>query len=45
MCGIQDNDRRESEIRPGEIKCRAYKRGYIVRQDDIEHFLRLGKDS
>jgi len=33
-----------TEIRPGEIKCRAYKRGHIVRQDDIEHFLRLGKE-
>ncbi|HUT85101.1 MAG TPA: molybdopterin-binding protein [Thermodesulfobacteriota bacterium] len=34
-----------TEIRPGEIKCRAYKRGHIVRQDDIEHFLRLGKEN
>ena len=33
-----------TEIRPGEIKCRAYKRGQIVREDDIEHFLRLGKE-
>lgn len=33
-----------TEIRPDEIKCRAYKRGYVVRQDDIEHFLRLGKE-
>jgi hypothetical protein len=34
-----------TEIRTGEIKCRAYKRGHIVRQDDIEHFLRLGKEN
>ena len=33
-----------TEIRPGEIKCRAYRKGHIVRQDDIEHFLRLGKE-
>lgn len=33
-----------TEIRPGEFKCRAYKRGHIVRRDDIEHFLRLGKE-
>ena len=34
-----------TEIRSGEIKCRAYKRGHIVRHDDIEHFLRLGKEN
>jgi molybdenum cofactor synthesis domain-containing protein len=33
-----------TEIRPGEFKCRAYKKGHVIRQDDIEHFLRLGKE-
>lgn len=33
-----------TEIRPGEFKCRAYKRGHVVRQEDIEHFLMLGKE-
>jgi len=33
-----------TEIRPGEFKCRAYKKGHIVRREDIEHFLRLGKE-
>ncbi len=34
-----------TEIRPGEIKGRAYRKGHIVRQEDIEHLLRLGKDN
>ncbi len=33
-----------TEIRPGEIKCRAYKRGHIIREDDIGHLRRLGKE-
>jgi molybdenum cofactor synthesis domain-containing protein len=33
-----------TEIQPGEFKCRAYKKGHVIRQDDIEHFLRLGKE-
>jgi hypothetical protein len=33
-----------TEIRPGEFKCRAYKKGHVVRQDDIEHLFRLGKE-
>ncbi len=33
-----------TEIRPGEFKCRAYKRGHIVKRDDIEHLFRLGKE-
>ena len=33
-----------TEIRPGEIKGRAYRKGHIVRQDDIAHLLRLGKE-
>jgi molybdenum cofactor synthesis domain-containing protein len=33
-----------TEIQPGEFKCRAYKKGHVIRQDDIEYFLRLGKE-
>jgi molybdenum cofactor synthesis domain-containing protein len=34
-----------TEIQPGEFKCRAYKKGHVIRQDDIEHFLKLGKEN
>ena len=33
-----------TEIRPGEFKGRAFKRGHVVRQEDICHLQRLGKD-
>jgi len=32
-----------TEIRPGEFKGRAFKKGHIVREDDIGHLQRLGK--
>lgn len=33
-----------TEIRPGEFKGRAFKKGYRIRHEDIFHLLRLGKD-
>jgi len=33
-----------TEIRPGEFKGPAFKKGHIVRQEDICHLQRLGKD-
>ncbi len=33
-----------TEIRPGEYKGPAFKRGQIVKKDDIDHLMRLGKD-
>jgi len=33
-----------TEIRPGEFKGRAFKRGHIVRKEDICHLKKLGKD-
>ncbi|KPK01484.1 MAG: molybdopterin-binding protein [Nitrospira bacterium SG8_35_4] len=33
-----------TEIRPGEFKGRAFKKGHIVRDEDIEHLKRLGKE-
>jgi molybdenum cofactor synthesis domain-containing protein len=33
-----------TEIQPGEFKCRAYKKGHVIGLDDIEHFLKLGKE-
>jgi molybdenum cofactor synthesis domain-containing protein len=33
-----------TEIRPGEFKGRAFKKGHIVRKEDIEHLRRLGKE-
>ncbi len=33
-----------TEIRPGEFKGRAFKKGHIVREEDIEHLQRLGKE-
>jgi molybdenum cofactor synthesis domain-containing protein len=32
-----------TEIRPSEFKGPAFKKGYIVRQDDVEHLRRIGK--
>lgn len=33
-----------TEIRPGEFKGRAFKKGHIVREEDIGHLQRLGKE-
>ncbi len=33
-----------TEIRPGEFKGRAFKKGHIVREEDIDHLQRLGKE-
>jgi molybdenum cofactor synthesis domain-containing protein len=33
-----------TEIRPGEFKGRAFKKGHIVRPEDVCHLQRLGKD-
>jgi hypothetical protein len=33
-----------TEIRAGEFKGRAFKKGHIVRNEDIEHLKRLGKE-
>lgn len=33
-----------TEIRQGEFKGRAFKKGHIIRQEDIEHLRRLGKE-
>ncbi len=34
-----------TEIRKDEFKGRAFRKGHIVREDDIEHFLKLGKEN
>ncbi len=34
-----------TEIRPGEFKGRAFKKGHIVREEDVEHLQRLGKEN
>jgi hypothetical protein len=34
-----------TEIRPGEFKGRAFKKGHIIRKEDIEHLQRLGKEN
>ncbi len=34
-----------TEIRPGEFKGRAFKKGHLVREDDISHLQRLGKEN
>ena len=33
-----------TEIRPGEFKGRAFKKGHVIREDDIEKLRRLGKE-
>ncbi len=33
-----------TEIRPGEFKGRAFKKGHVVQKEDIEHLQRLGKE-
>lgn len=34
-----------TEIRPGEFKGRAFKKGHVIREEDICHLQRLGKES
>ncbi|UCD35728.1 MAG: molybdopterin-binding protein [Nitrospiraceae bacterium] len=34
-----------TEIRPGEFKGRAFRKGHIVRKEDIGHLQRLGKEN
>jgi hypothetical protein len=34
-----------TEIRPGEFKGRAFKKGHLVVEEDIDHLQRLGKDN
>jgi hypothetical protein len=34
-----------TEIRPGEFKGRAFKKGHIIREEDICHLQRLGKEN
>jgi hypothetical protein len=33
-----------TEIRPGEFKGAAFKRGYVLKEEDLEHLRRLGKN-
>ena len=33
-----------TEIRPGQFKGPAFKKGYIVREEDLDHLRRLGKE-
>ena len=33
-----------TEIRPGAFKGRAFKKGHVVRPEDVDHLKRLGKD-
>jgi len=33
-----------TEIRPGEIKCRAYRKGHLIQASDMGHLRRLGKE-
>ena len=33
-----------TEIRPGEFKCRAYRKGHVIKENDIGHLRRLGKE-
>lgn len=34
-----------TEIRPGEFKGRAFRKGHIIREEDISHLQRLGKEN
>lgn len=34
-----------TEIRPGEFKGRAFKKGHVVREEDVCHLRRLGKEN
>jgi hypothetical protein len=33
-----------TEIRPGEFKGRAFRKGHVIRQEDVCHLQRLGKE-
>ena len=33
-----------TEIRPGEFKGRAFKKGHVIREEDVCHLQRLGKE-
>jgi Probable molybdopterin binding domain len=33
-----------TEIRPGEFKCVAFKKGHLIREEDVCHLQRLGKE-
>lgn len=33
-----------TEIRPGEFKGRAFRKGHVIRQEDLAHLRRLGKE-
>src|SRR5512135_1162863 len=33
-----------TEIRPGEFKGRAFKKGHVIRKEDVCHLQRLGKE-
>ncbi len=32
-----------TEIRPGQFKGPAFKKGYVIKEDDLDHLERLGK--
>lgn len=34
-----------TEIRPGEFKGRAFKKGHVIKEEDVCHLQRLGKDN
>jgi hypothetical protein len=34
-----------TEIRPGEFKGRAFRKGHIIREEDVCHLQRLGKEN
>ncbi len=34
-----------TEIRPGEFKGRAFKKGHVIREEDVCHLQRLGKEN
>lgn len=34
-----------TEIRPGEFKGRAFRKGHIIRKEDVSHLQRLGKEN
>lgn len=33
-----------TEIVPGEFKGRAFKKGHVIKEEDVEHLLRIGKE-
>jgi hypothetical protein len=34
-----------TEIRPGDFKGRAFKKGHVIKEEDISHLKRLGKEN